>query len=93
MSVTSYKKLNIPLPEEMHRALFAESRHSGIPATRLVRSILEDWIEQQKRKRRRDDVRKFATTYAGSELDLDPELEDAAAEELSRLYEGEYEAR
>ena len=93
MSVTTYKKLNLPLPEEMHKALFAESRYAGVPATRLARSVLEGWIEQRQRERRRDEVREFATKYGGSELDLDPVLEDAAAEELSFLYEDDNEAR
>lgn len=93
MSVNSYKKLSLPLPEEMHRALFAESRRAGIPATRLARSVLEGWIEQQRRDRRRDQVRQFATQYAGSDLDLDSDLEGAAAEELSRVFEDEHETR
>ncbi len=92
MSLITYKKFNLPLPEKMHRALFAESRRAGIPATRLVRSVLERWIEQRQRENRRDEVREFATKYGGSELDLDPVLEDAAAEELSVLYEDEDEA-
>jgi len=93
MGVTAYKKLNLPLPEEMHKALFAESRHAGIPATRLARSILQEWIEQRRTERRREEVRRFATTYAGSDLDLDPDLEGAAAEELSRFFEDEHETR
>jgi len=93
MGVTAYKKLNLPLPEEMHRALFAEARRTGVPATRLARSVLEGWIEQRRRERRRDEVRQFATKYAGSDLDLDPDLESAAAEELSRFFEDEHETR
>ena len=93
MGFTSYKKFNLPLPEEVHRALFAESRLAGVPATRLARSVLEHWIEQRRREHRRDEIRQFATEYAGSALDLDSDLEVAATEELSRLFEGERETR
>lgn len=93
MGVTAYKKLNLPLPEEMHKALFAESRLAGVPATRLARSVLEEWLEQRKRERRREEVRQFAVKHAGSDLDLDSDLEAAATEELSRLYEDDRETR
>jgi len=93
MTTTTFKKLNLPLPSEMHEALFAESREMGLPATRVVRSLLEDWLRERRRARRRDEVRRFAMACAGSDLDLDPELEAAAAEELSRFYEEEGEAR
>jgi hypothetical protein len=92
MTTTAFKKLNLPLPREMHESLFAESREIGIPATRLVRSVLEDWLRERRRARRRDEVRQFAMACAGTELDLDPELEAAATDELRRFYEEEDEA-
>lgn len=92
MSMTAYRKLNLPLPEEMHAELFTESREAGVPATRLVRSVLEDWLRERRRGRRREEVRRFALEHAGTELDLDPELENAASAELRRFYEGEDEA-
>jgi hypothetical protein len=88
-----YKKLNLPLPEEIHEALFAESREAGVPATRLVRSVLEEWLQERRRAKRRAEVRRFALAHAGTELDLDPELEVAATAELSRFYEDEDETR
>lgn len=93
MSVSPHKKFNLPLPEATHKALFDESRRSGIPATRLVRSALEDWLQQQKRERRREEIRRFAKEHAGSEYDLDPTLESMAAEELRDFDEDDHEAR
>ena len=93
MSTTALKKLNLPLPLEMHEALFAESRELGVPATRLVRSLLENWLRERRRVRRREQVRRFATDCAGTELDLDPELEAVAVEELRRFYGEEDAAR
>lgn len=92
MATVAIKKLNLPLPREMHEAIFAESHEMGVPATRLVRSVLEDWLRERRRARRREEVRRFAMEHAGSELDLDPELEDAATEELQRFYQDHDEA-
>lgn len=86
MTTTALKKLNLPLPSEMHEALFAESKDLGIPATRLVRSVLEDWLRSRRKERRREAVRQFAMACAGTETDLDSELEAAADEELQRFY-------
>ncbi len=93
MSAAAAKKLNLPLPREMHEALFSESREMGVPATRLVRSILEDWLRERGRARRRAEVRRFAMEHAATELDLDPKLEAAATAELRRFYEEEDETR
>jgi hypothetical protein len=93
MTTLATKKLNLPLPQEMHEAIFAESHELGVPATRLVRSVLEDWLRERHRARRRAEVRRFAMEYGGSELDLDLELEAAATAELRRFYEQEDEAR
>jgi hypothetical protein len=73
----STKKLNLPLPGNLHRAVFAEARERGVPATRLVRSILQDWLDQRARAREAADLRRFAREHAGSELDLIPGLESA----------------
>ena len=91
MSTSTCKKLNLPLPDELHRELFAESREAGIPATRLVRSVLEGWLQERRRSRRREEVRRFALEHASGELDLDPELEAASTEELERFYEGDHD--
>ncbi len=93
MSVSPHKNFNLPLPEDMHTALFDESRRSGIPATRLVRSALEDWLQKKERENRRNQVRNFAMEHAGGEYDLDPTLESIAAEELCRFDEDDHEAR
>ncbi len=87
MEINTDKKLNVPLSQEMHQALFSEAHAAGVPATRLVRSLLEDWLEQRRRERRREEVRKFALKHAGSTLDLEPELEVAATEELVRVFD------
>ena len=93
MDAQPTKKLSLPLPQEMHAALFDESRRTGVPATRLVRTAIADWLQKQERDRRRDEVRRFALEHAGGEYDLNPELESVAAEELRRFDEDDRETR
>ena len=87
------KKINLPLSEDTHRALFEEARRTGVPATRIVRAALEEWLRQRKRERRRDEIREFATRHAGSEYDLDPTLESIAADETVSYDEDRDETR
>ncbi len=93
MATTAFKKFNLPLPPKMHEALFAASRKSGIPATRLARSVIEDWLQEQQRVSQRAEIRQYAVEYSNTEFDLDTELESAATTELQRLYEDEDAAR
>ena len=93
MAIITIKKLNLPLPEKMHEALFAASRKAGVPATRLARSVLEDWLREYQREQRRAEVRQYAAEHANTEFDLDTELESAAIAELQSLDEEEDAAR
>lgn len=88
-SIMRVKKLNLPMPPELHEALFAESRILGVPATRIARSALEDWLAKRRRARLEEEIYRFATTHGGTELDLDPQLEQAATAELLRLDDDE----
>jgi hypothetical protein len=93
MPTSPPRKFNLPLPEEIHAALFDESRRTGVPATRLAREALEDWLRRRERDRRREEVRRFAMDNAGGEYDLDPALESIAAEELQEFDEDTRETR
>jgi hypothetical protein len=79
------KKLHLPLPQELHEALFEESRALGLPATRLVRRILDRWLQQRRKIRQKEEIRRFAEQWAGTPVDLDVELEETAVEELLHL--------
>jgi len=89
MPSTQTKKLNLPLSEETHRALFEEARRTGVPATRIVRTALEELLRQRRRERRREEIRRFARERANTAYDLDPVLESVAADEL-RDFDGGY---
>jgi hypothetical protein len=85
----SVKKLSLPMPPELHEAIFAESRTLGLPVTRIVRSALEDWLSRRRRVRLEEEIYQFAMAHGGTEIDLDPQLEQAATEELLRLDDDE----
>lgn len=87
------KKMNLPLPPDLHHRLFQEARSEGVPATRLVRSILDRWLADRARAREADELHRFAQEAAGTELDLIPDLEAEAAAELARGHEEGHEER
>jgi hypothetical protein len=93
MSPSQSKRLSLPLSEEMHAALFAEARRSGVPATRLVRTALEQWLQDRERERRRMEIQRFAEQHGGGEYDFDPLIESAAADELVDFDEADRETR
>jgi hypothetical protein len=76
------RKMNLPLPAQVHAAVFREARRAGIPATRLVRQVLGQWLSEQARAREADEIRCFAAAHAGSQVDLDPALAAAGLELL-----------
>jgi len=74
--------MNVPLSTEMHAALFQEAKRAGKPATRIVREVLAEWLAARERARRDAEIERFAAEFAGTDVDLDPELEAAAVEAL-----------
>ena len=78
------RKMNLPLPGPLHAALFREARRSGVPATRLAREILSRWLAERARAEEAEEIRCFAIEHAGSDLDLDAELESAGLEVLRK---------
>jgi len=50
----------------------------------LAREALDEWLRQQSRKARQDAIAAYAKEKAGTQLDLDTELESAGIEHLKR---------
>ena len=73
---------HLPLPQELHEMLRAESEASGEPATNLAREALADWLKRRKKERRHAEIVAFAAEHAGTGFDLDPDLEAAGIEVL-----------
>jgi hypothetical protein len=76
MAARTYN-FHLPLPEELHELLRGEAQAAGQPATNLAREALADWLSQHRRARLHGEIAAFAREHAGSELDLDGDLEQA----------------
>jgi len=60
----------------------AEAERAQVPATTLAREAVDEWLRQQARKARQDAIAAYAAEMAGTDLDLDTELESAGVEHL-----------
>lgn len=76
------RNFHVPLPPETYDALREEADARGVPATSLVREAVEGWIDDQRRKRLAEEIAAYASAVAGTEADLDPELERVAVQSL-----------
>ena len=71
---------HVPLPEELYRALRSEAERTRQPATVLAREAIREWVEKQERAALHKAIFEYACEAAGSEADLDPDMEAAALE-------------
>lgn len=78
----SVKNFHLPLPEHTYAQLRAEAERMHVPATTLAREAIDAWLLDQARKARHEAIKAYATEMAGTELDLDHELESAGIEHL-----------
>src|ERR1039457_3395862 len=76
------KNFHLPLPEQTYTQLRAEAERTRVPATTLAREAIDLWLRQQLRKARHDEIAAYAEEIAGTNLDLDPDLESAGIEHL-----------
>jgi hypothetical protein len=76
------KNFHLPLPEEIYIDLRAQADRAQVPATTLAREAIEGWLKQQRRKERHEAIAAYAAEMAGTEFDLDPNLEAAGIEHL-----------
>ena len=76
------KNLHVPLPEELHTGLRAESKRVQRPATALARQAIESWLQEQRKLTRHAEIAAFAEQHAGTDLDLDSDLEQESLEHL-----------
>jgi len=76
------KNFHLPLPDHTYTHLRAEAERTQMPATALAREAIEWWLRQQQRKARHAQIAAYAAEMAGTDLDLDPDLEAAGIERL-----------
>lgn len=74
------KNFHLPLPEQTWSGLRAEAERAQVPATALAREAIDWWLREQAKKARHDQIASWVAEMAGTELDLDPDLEAAGIE-------------
>jgi predicted DNA-binding protein len=77
------RNLHVPLPESLHDRLRAAATRSGRPATALAREAIEAWVEEREREAVHEAIATYASEMAGTEADLDEDLERAGIEHLA----------
>jgi len=78
------KNFHLPLPEGTYTQLREEAERAQVPATALAREAIDCWLRQQARKARHDGIAAYAAEMAGTDLDLDGDLEAAGIEHLRK---------
>ena len=76
------KNFHLPLPEQTYTQLRAEAERTQVPATTLAREAIDLWLRHQARQARHDAIAAYAAEMAGTNLDLDPDLESAGIDHL-----------
>jgi hypothetical protein len=82
MEDVAQHNFHVPMPARLYRDLRVEAERRGVPATALVRQVLEEWLEAHRRLVVAEAIAAYAADVAGTPGDLDPELEAAAVEAL-----------
>lgn len=76
------KNFHLPLPEPTYSLLRAEAERTQVPATTIAREAIDSWLQSQARKARHDAIAAYAAEVAGTDLDLDRDLEAVGIEHL-----------
>ncbi len=76
------KNFHLPLPDQVYDQLKAEAERSRMPATSMARHAIQSWLAARKKAARKEAIAAYAAEMAGTELDLDPDLEAASAQLL-----------
>lgn len=81
------KNFHIPLPPDLHSELKKAAKQQQTSATKIVRALINAWLEQRKKLKVRQkistEITAFAREYAGTDYDLDPEWGSIGEEILS----------
>jgi hypothetical protein len=81
--MASLANFHLPLPPDLRDMLHDEAERSGQPATVLAREALQSWLAQRRRQRLHEEIAAWANEHAGTDLDLDRDLEQAGLEILA----------
>lgn len=78
------RNFHLPLPGDVYEDLRAEAATLHQPATVLARQAIETWLRERKRAALHEAIAAYAVKHAGTDVDLDPALEEAGLEVLRR---------
>ena len=76
------KNLHVPLPEPLYAELRLAARNAGRPATEIARDAIDRWLAEQRRAALRAAIAEYAAANAGTDSDLDEDLERATIDHL-----------
>jgi len=82
MSRTRTMHLHLPLSEVAYQRLRAHASRAGLPATHVAREAIDHWLAEVERTALHADVADYARMTAGTDHDLDRELEVEATSHL-----------
>ena len=74
--------LELSLEDDVWNLLHDEAARTGRPTVSLVCDVVTNWARDRHRQRVAQEIAEFAAAYAGSDLDLDRDLETAALQVL-----------
>ena len=77
MSSEAFMKLELLLEGDVWNLLHDEAARSGRPTDSLACDVVTNWVRERHRQRVAQEIAEFAAAHAGSELDLDHDLESA----------------
>jgi|GEM_PF-5411552 len=76
------QNFHVPLTDETWTELKQEARKSRVPATRLAREALEEWLAVRRKLARDEAIRRYAQHHGGGPADLDETLAQTGVEHL-----------
>jgi hypothetical protein len=76
------KNFHLPLPEPTYAMLRAAAERTRVPATTLAREAIDSWLRSQARQDRHEAIAAYAAEMAGTNFDLDRNLESAGINHL-----------
>lgn len=87
MKTKTTHNFHLPLPREIYSRLREASKRRSLPATVLARTAIDEWLKQQEKEELDRRIEAYARGMAGTECDLDEDLESAAVEHLLEMEE------
>ena len=84
MASETMMNLQLPLASDVFGLLQTEATQAGRPMISLASDVVTKWVRERHRQRVAHEIAEFAAAHAGSELDLDKDLEAATIEFLCK---------